>query len=165
MGSIVCMASMRAKQQKFDELWLILTFIYGLPTKYKKLILAKTGGVHPINGEESKQETALGSTLPAISPFLICAKSPRLRHFPHSQLTVQKGNPNLNEQVRTLIGPTHLPLFCAPQALWRQPPPSQTPPQRKNVLKLNVARLLTLVRKDFLSHSNPHESIFRLGAF
>jgi hypothetical protein len=47
---------------------------------------------------------------------LLCAESSRFRHFPHFQLAVQYGYPNLNEQVRSLIGPTHLPLFCAPQA-------------------------------------------------
>lgn len=59
---------------------------------------------------------ALRSTLVVIVTFRLTGGSLWLRHFSHSQFSIQHGDPNLNEQVRTLICPTHLPLLCAPQA-------------------------------------------------
>src|SRR5471030_3119472 len=66
--------------------------------------------------EQLKLEAALGKTLIAIVRFLLCSGSSRFRHFSHFQVSVEHSNPNLNEQVCPLIGPAHLPLFCAPQA-------------------------------------------------
>ena len=68
------------------------------------------------SGEQLKLEAALGNTLTTIVRFLRCSGSSRFRHFSHFQVAVQHGYPNLNEQVCPLIGPVHLPLFCAPQA-------------------------------------------------
>ncbi|MBK7053101.1 MAG: hypothetical protein IPH54_21885 [Rhodoferax sp.] len=57
---------------------------------------------------QNRRQT-LGNKLPAIPQFLLFAESSRLRRFPHFQLAVQYGYPNLNEQMSSLICPTHLP--------------------------------------------------------
>ena len=67
-------------------------------------------------GEQLKLEAALGNTLAGIARNLLCSGSSRFRHFSHFQVAVQHGYPNLNEQVCPLVGPAHLPFFCAPQA-------------------------------------------------
>ncbi len=63
---------------------------------------------------QNRRQT-LGNKLPAIPQFLLFAESSRLRRFPHFQLAVQYDYPNLNEQMSSLICPTHL-LWCTNDA-------------------------------------------------
>src|ERR1035437_7235037 len=108
----------------------------------------------PDAGEQSKVEAALGNTLVVIVTFALCGESPWFRYFPHFQLSVQHGYPNLNEQVRSLIGPAHLPLLRTPQthdfidrrfrdtaADWQANRSSRTPARRTRWVAPRPARV------------------------
>jgi hypothetical protein len=66
--------------------------------------------------EQLKPEAKLGNTLAIFATPVLTVESSRLGHFPYFQFPVQNRYPNLNKQVCPLVGPTHLPLFGAPQA-------------------------------------------------